>query len=249
MKPDVHPGKTGGTFPSTGWALIRAVQDRAHAEHQPALDHFARLYWQPVFCFLRARGCPVHEAEDLAQEFFVSLIDGNWLQKADPEKGRFRSFLRMHLRSFLADQTSPRRVRRQQQLERQHLSFEGLAGAGDRSYEPLAGETPEQAFDRAFARSVVHAVRQELRKSCDIEKRPDWYEVFAAAFPDDSLTEAQSERKLAEQFGKTRKEVRVILDRLKKRCLRLLRNELRDHGGGEADLEAEAAELLRLLSL
>jgi hypothetical protein len=57
-----------------------------------------------------------------------------------------------------------------------------------------------------------------------------------------------SQRAIAERFGKTRDEVRDVLARMKKRCLRLLRNELRDHGAAEADIEAEAAEILRLLS-
>jgi RNA polymerase sigma-70 factor (ECF subfamily) len=247
MSPDEH--SANAAFPSTGWALIRAVQDRAHPEHKRALDRFARLYWEPVFCFLRARGLATPEAQDLAQEFFVWLLQGDWVQKADPQRGRFRTFLRMHLRSFLADQTSQRRVRRQKQFERQLVSLDGLVGAGDRSYEPAAGETPDQAFDRAFARAVVHAVRQELRKTCTTEKRPEWYEIFAATYPDDISTEPLSQQTLAEKFGKTRDEVRGILDRMKKRCLRLLRNELRDHGGSETDIQAEADELLRLLSV
>jgi RNA polymerase sigma-70 factor (ECF subfamily) len=243
-----HSDEPDSAFPSTGWTLIRAVQDRSRPEQALALDRFARLYWQPVFCFLRARGLPAAEAEDLAQEFFVSLLDGNWIDRADPQRGRFRAFLRMHLRSFLADRTSPRRLPRQKQFERQFVSLDGLAGAADRSWEPAAGETPEQAFDRAFARALVRAVRQELRTRSAAENLGQEYDVFTAAFPEDSLTEQVSQQALAERFGKTRDEVRGILDRMKKRCLRLLRNELRDHGGNEDDIQAEATELLNLLS-
>jgi RNA polymerase sigma factor (sigma-70 family) len=248
MPSDLPSASASGTFPSTGWTLIRAVQDRAHPEHQPALDRFARLYWQPVFCFLRASGFRGQEAEDLAQEFFVGLLHGTWIQRADPERGRFRTFLRLHLRSFVADQTSPRRVPRQKHFERQVVSLDGVAGEDGRAYEPPAGETPDEAFDRAFARSVVHAVRSELRKTSETENRPEWYEIFTAAYPEDVGTEPLSQQAIAERFGKTRDEVRGILDRMKKRCLRLLRNELRDHGGSDTDIEAEADELLRLLS-
>jgi RNA polymerase sigma-70 factor (ECF subfamily) len=244
MEPDSPSPHVSGGFPTTGWTLVRAVGDRAHPEHQQALDRFARLYGRPVFCFLRARGCPVPEAEDLAQEFFVSLLSGDWVGKADPQRGRFRVFLRMHLRSFLADQISPRRVRRQRHFERQLVSLDG----GDRSYEPASGETPEQAFDRALAQSIVQAVRQALRQNCATENRLDHYEVFAAAYPEDSDTEPASQQALAERFGKTRDEVRGILERMKKRVLRLLRNELRADGGSEEAVEAEAAELLQLLA-
>jgi RNA polymerase sigma-70 factor (ECF subfamily) len=235
-------------FPSTGWTLIRAVQDRAHPENQPALDRFARLYWRPVFCFLRARGCPPQAAEDLTQDFMLWLLYSKAIQRADPQRGRFRPFLRMQLRSFLADHTSPRRVARQKLFERQFLSLDGLAQESERRYEPAVGETPEQAFDRAFAQSAVRTVRHALRMTCITEKREEWYQIFAAAFPEDSSTPPLTQQAIAEQFGKTRDEVRGILDRMKKRCLRLLRIELSDHSGSETDIEAEAADLLRLLS-
>jgi RNA polymerase sigma-70 factor (ECF subfamily) len=248
MHSDTSSANASGDFPSTGWTLIRVVQDQAHPERPAALDRFARLYRKPVFCFLRAAGRPAPEAEDLTQEFFLHLLQGNWIHKADPQRGQFRTFLRMHLRSFLADQTSPKRVRRQKQFEREVVSLDGLAAEGDRSYEPAAGETPEQAFDRAFVRSVIQAVRQELRKRCEIEKRADDYALFTAAVPEEAGEDPMSQQALAERFCKSRDQVRGILDRMKKRARRLLHIELRDHGASEADIEAEAAELLRLLS-
>jgi RNA polymerase sigma-70 factor (ECF subfamily) len=247
MKPDALSANAPSSFPPTGWSLIQVVGDQSHPEHRPALDRFARLYWPPVFGFLRARGCPVEEAEDLAQEFFVWLLDGDWVGKADPQRGRFRVFLRMHLRSFLADRTSERRLPRQKLFERHLVSLDGLAG--ERTWEPATAETAEQAFDRAFARSVVHAVREELRKRCETEKRQDWYEIFAAVYPDEAGLAPLSQQAAAERFGKTRDEVRGILERMKKRCERLLRIELHDQGGSEADIEAEAAELLNLLAV
>jgi len=247
MNADASSASAFAAFPSTGWTLIRAIQDRKHPDRPEMLNRFARLYRKPVFCFLRAAGRPAAEAEDLTQEFFLHALQDEWIANADPQRGRFRTFLRMHLRSFLADQTSPKRVRRQKQFEREIVSLDGLVADGDSPYEPAAGETPEQAFDRAFAQAVVRTVRSELKKTSEIEKRPEWYEMFAAAHPDD-FTEPMSQRDIAGRFGKTRDEVRGVLDRMKKRCQRLLRNELRDHGGAENDVEAEAAELLSLLS-
>lgn len=238
----------GDKFPTTGWTLIRMVQDPMHPEYQQAREHFARLYCRPVFCFLVAVGRGAAEAEDWAQEFWLWLLAGNKIQKADQGRGSFRTFLRMNLRSFVADQASPQRQSLKKRFERRMVSLDGLVGDGDRSYEPAAGETPEQIFDREFARSLIGKVRKALRKTCENEKRPEWYEIFAAVYPDDNSTPPQSQQALAELFGKTRDEVRGILDRMKKRCERLLRNELRDEGGTEADIEAEAAELLSLLS-
>lgn len=248
MNRDTPSMNAGYLFPSTDWMLISAVQDRSHPECQPALDRFARLYWEPAYRFLRTSGCPEQEAEDIAQEFFTRLLDSNWIQKARPQRGPFRAYLRELLRNVLADQTSPRRLPRQKLFERRQLSLETLASKGERCYEPLAGETPDQAFDRAFARSVIQAVWQELKENCETEGREDWYKVFTATYPEDIWTEPPSQQAVAEKFGMSRDQVRYILDRMKDRCRRLLCNELRDYGGNENDDGAEGDELLRLVS-
>ncbi|MGH7225119.1 MAG: hypothetical protein ACRELF_18000 [Gemmataceae bacterium] len=71
---------------------------------------------------------------------------------------------------------------------------------------------------------------------------------FAAAVPEEAWEESMSQQALAERFGKSRDQVRGVLERMKMRARRLLHIELRDHGASEADIEAEAAELLRSLS-
>ena len=89
---------SGSHFPTTAWTFIRVVQDDQASQHLPAMNRFMARYWKPVFYFLRARGRPLHHAEDLTQEFFLRLLEHKWLDKADSQRGRFRTYLASDVR-------------------------------------------------------------------------------------------------------------------------------------------------------
>ena len=82
-----------GTFPRTHWSAVFAAAPGGDSAAEAALAEFCRVYWYPVYAFARRTGRQPADAQDLTQGFFAHLIDSNLLRKADPEKGRFRSFL------------------------------------------------------------------------------------------------------------------------------------------------------------
>ena len=62
---------------------------------------FAGLIGGPIFSFVCRRGYSTEDAQDLTQDFFVKILESNWLQHADPNRGRFRSLLLTSLQNFL----------------------------------------------------------------------------------------------------------------------------------------------------
>ena len=80
-------------FPTTRWTLVVAAGDPHRKEVRSALVSLCENYWYPLYAYLRRRGCPPDQAQDLTQEFFIRVLEGRYLDRADPEKGRFRSFL------------------------------------------------------------------------------------------------------------------------------------------------------------
>lgn len=70
-------------FPTTAWSFIHTVQDRGRSDFVPAMNRFITAYWKPVFYFVRAKGYPLHVAEDLTQEFFLRFLERDWLQKKE----------------------------------------------------------------------------------------------------------------------------------------------------------------------
>lgn len=91
--------------------MIQAAQDRDDPACMEATSRCIAAYWWPVFYFLRAKGYPLHRAEDLTQEFFLRFCQRGWIEPADPQRGRFRTFLLTILTRFLADQGTERAPR------------------------------------------------------------------------------------------------------------------------------------------
>src|SRR6202021_4278440 len=91
-------------FPPPRWTLVVAAADPQRKEARSALVSLCESYWYPLYAYLRRRGYRADQAQDLTQEFFVRVLEGRYLDRADPEKGRFRSFLLTSLKFFVDDE-------------------------------------------------------------------------------------------------------------------------------------------------
>lgn len=231
-------------FPTTAWSCVREAQDANHPRYVAAVNRLIAAYWRPVFYYLRAKGHAAPDAEDLTQEFFTRFLAKGWLGRADPGKGRFRAFLKTLVGRFAVARTT--RAPRQDRFERQFVAVSELMRDEDRGYEPAAGETPDEAFDRRWRRETLAAVRRNLRAyyedSTDPEQRRR-YEVFAAYYLADREADRPTREALAGRFGVTVDAVRHALGEVKKRYERLLRQEVRDQVGSEDEVEAELRSL------
>ncbi len=103
-------------FAATRWTLVLSAAGRDETPGAAAaLAELCRIYWYPLYAYVRRRDCDVHEAEDLTQEFFARLMEKNYLRDVDRRKGKFRAFLLAALKHFLANQW--RRSRRGNTVE------------------------------------------------------------------------------------------------------------------------------------
>ena len=97
MKPEVGKGRGGEprVFVTTCWSVILSAADSQSAEQKArdALAQLCRTYWRPIFSFVCRRGYSTEDAQDLTQDFFLMMLERNWLEHADPSRGRFRSLL------------------------------------------------------------------------------------------------------------------------------------------------------------
>src|SRR5258708_1818185 len=91
-------------FPATRWTLVIAAADPKRKEARSALVSLCERYWYPLYAYVRRRGYPADQAQDLTQEFFIRVLEGRYLDRADPAKGRFRYFILTSMKFFLADQ-------------------------------------------------------------------------------------------------------------------------------------------------
>lgn len=142
-------------FVKTSWSLVRSARKAG------GWDPLIRLYWKPLYFYLRRRGLDNETAKDLVQEFLTTLLERRSLEKADPSRGRFRTFLLTALDNFLVDWR-----RKEQRLKRGGgaplLSFDFSRGERDYSEEPAGGENPETLACRAWAHELLDQCLLEL---------------------------------------------------------------------------------------
>ncbi len=233
-------------FPTTAWSVVQDAKNLNDSGRLEAVNRLVSAYWKPVFCFVRARGYPVHRAEDLTQEFFYNFLRRDWIRPADPERGRFRNFLLSILVRFLSDQ-SPKRVTRQSAFEHKLVSITVLIREQDRTFEPPDNLTPEKIFMKQWARSVIRNTRRRLETWCHERGRPDWYAIFSMVhFPTAGQTQL-SQQALADRLRLSRDQVRYGLEEADRQFRCLLRAEVSGQVKSEADTDKEIEDLYRLV--
>jgi RNA polymerase sigma-70 factor (ECF subfamily) len=144
------------SFQKTSWELVRA------ARNAEALDGLIRMYWKPLYFFVRQKGYDNETAKDLVQDFLTAALEHGTLLKADPARGRFRTFLLAALTNFIKDwNRSAARLKRGGGHALLSLDFEG--GEQEYSHETATEETPEALFHRAWARELLAQCISELK--------------------------------------------------------------------------------------
>src|SRR5579871_4937732 len=157
----MHTLSGASQFPTTRWTLVVSAGAPDRKEARSALVSLCEGYWYPLYAYLRRRGYPPDGAQDLTQVFFTRVLEGRYLDRADPEKGRFRSFLLTSLKFFVADEEDRHRA-----LKRGGgavLPLEFSSGEDRYQREPSHGETPERIFERRWALSVIDRVVEKLQ--------------------------------------------------------------------------------------
>src|SRR3954463_5232970 len=230
-------------FPTTLWTMVIAAGDPNRKEARSALVALCENYWYPLYAYLRRRGYAADQAQDLTQDFFIRLLEGRYLDRADPEKGRFRSFLLTSLKFFVADEDDRQRAHKRGGGAGVALEF----SSGEERYqrEPAHDETPERIFERRWALAVLDRVVERLRDEFVCHGRPEHFEklkVFLLGHSDAPYAALASEMNTSEGA------LKVAIHRLRKRYRELLRQEIADTVADPAEVESELRFLAAVLS-
>lgn len=224
-------------FPDTRWSQLLELKDRDHPRYAEQLDRLARQYWKPVWHYIRALR-PGGEADDLTQQFFAMLLGRRDLEKLSPERGSFRGFLKTALRHFLTSQD--RAVVARAPREGALLFRFGEAEAEWKKADP--GVTPDEAFDREWARGILVEAVARLRREMEAADRADQFGIFREYCLDEAEVSYED---LARARGVGADDVRNRLRETRQRLREVLREMLKDYLDAGEDVEAELRWLLR----
>jgi RNA polymerase sigma-70 factor (ECF subfamily) len=229
-------------FKTTHWSVIvRAGQGQA-TDRAAALEKLCRSYWPPIYAFIRRKGHDVHAAQDLTQSFFAALLEKNQISVADPQRGRFRNFLLGSAAHFLAnDWKHEHRLKRGGDCNFVSLNDETLAAENFAEAQEM---TPEAAFDRRWAESLVAQALAHLRaEMCSHAGRFDELKVFLLGAKGDVSYAATAER-----MGLSETAVKSVIHRLRQRFAELVRAEVANTVASPEEAEEELRYLLSVLN-
>jgi len=215
------PNNPAPVFATTHWSVVLLAGRNDSPEADGALAELCRVYWYPLYAYVRRLGHDVHTAQDLTQGFFERLLEKNYLELADPCRGKFRWFLLTAFKCFLANEWDRART-----LKRgggkASIALDALTAEQRYSLEPADTLAADQLYDRRWALELLARVREQLR--AEYAAKPDRFERIEKYLPGGESSPAYAETATA--LGMSEDAVRQDVHRLRKRYGELLRVEI-----------------------
>ena len=237
-------GQYGGTaFTTTHWSVVLEAQGESPAA-QEALEKLCRMYWRPIFAFLRRGGRSSEEAEDITQGFFAQLLERRSLDAVRKEKGRLRSYLLGALKYFVTDEQ-----RRGMAIKRgkgqRLIPFDELRADERIEMEPADPMTAEMIYERRWALTVLERVLSRLKDEYYAAGNAALFDSLKALLPDEPGAPSQAE--IAARLGMTENAVRQAFYRFRQRYQSLLREEIAHTVATPSEIEDELRHLIAVL--
>jgi RNA polymerase sigma-70 factor (ECF subfamily) len=232
-------------FATTHWTAVLGAHTTSDDAVSAAWDHLCQTYWPPLYGYLRQRGHPPADAEDLVQGFFAGLLERDSLRQVDRQRGRFRSFLLASLAHYAANvrrnATTQRRGGGRLQL---NLDAPGMLEQCEAAL--CIHPTPEIVFDRLWARTVLTQAARRLREEFAARGKAATYEALREwlgreAGPGDYARAAAA-------LGLTEGALAAAICRLRQRFRELIRQEVAQTVQSPAEIDGEMQYLCRILT-
>lgn len=235
----------GGWSSTTHWSLILKAGDSKDPRSKEALEILCQGYWYPVYAYIRSRGNNRDQAEDLTQGFFTQFLEKGYIKQASAERGRFRSFLLVAVKNYLANEWD-----RECALKRGggatilSLDFEGAEGRY--SLEPVDSNSPAELYNRRWALTQLDRTLEELSKEMRTAGVEERFELLKGFLTGDSS--GISYRAIGEKLGMSENAVKVTVHRMRRRFGELLRELVGETLEDPGEVEMEIRHLFSIVT-
>jgi RNA polymerase sigma-70 factor (ECF subfamily) len=232
-------------FATTRWSVVLAAgrNDTTHA--RAALEKLCQTYWYPLYAYVRRRGHSPEDAQDLTQEFFAQLLERQSLAHANPNRGRFRSFLLTAMNHFLTDEWKKARAKKRGG-GCPNLSLDWAAAEERFDLEPADNATPDRIFEKQWALTLLGEVLSRLEREYQGQEKTDLFAALKQSLM--GTRESQPYAELAVRLDMNESAVKVAVHRLRKRYRELIRDEIAGTLDGIQNVEAEMQHLFSVLA-
>ncbi len=225
---------------------MRAREEDSAESARQALSGFCEAYWPPLYSFLRHRGHPSADAQDLVQGFFAHLLEQHTLTRADQQKGRLRTFLLTSLQNFLFNEYD--RVRALKRGGgRQIVSIEEHLPEAEAAMLATSHLSDAGCYDLVWASNIVTRAWQRLQNEFVAEGKAESLEELRPFVAGGSITPPNQEEAAA-RLGVPIATLRTWLSRLRQRFRESLRAEVASTVSDSADVDGELRHLYQILT-
>lgn len=231
-------------FVTTHWSVVLAAGCSDTTRARDALARLCQTYWYPLYTYVRRRGYSPEDAEDLTQQFFARLLERKAMATVSPKKGKFRSFLLGAMNHFLADEWD--KARAQKRGGCKIISLDTAAAEMRYNQEPAETLTPEKAYDRRWALTLLEEVYRQLQQEYERNGKGALFEELRFCLTGQRSTIAYAD--LAKRLGLSESAVKVAVHRLRQRYRKLLRHLIAETVSTPDEAEEELRYLLRALA-
>ncbi len=225
--------------------MLRAGEADSEPSAHRALSGFCESYWPPLYTFLRHRGHPSADAQDLVQSFFVHLLEQNTLSRADRQKGRLRTFLLGSLENFLYNEYDRTRALKRGG-DRQILSIEQHLPEAEAAMLATVHLSDAACYDLAWASNIVSRAWKNLQDQFEAEGKAEWLEELRPFVAGGGMR-TPSQEEAAARLGVPIATLRTWLSRLRQRFRESLRAEVGSTVSDPADIDGELRHLYEIL--
>ena len=244
-------GQTPDRFATTRWSVVLSCADSKASTQtvRNALAQLCQIYWRPIFAFVCRSGHSIEDAQDLTQNFFLMVLEGHLLERADPNKGRFRSLLLKALKNFLSDARDKRRARKRGgdvQFIRWDEWMAELPSQLSISATESENWPPERIFDVRWAATVVERGLSRLGEECERRGRRRVFDVLSGCLA--AEREDVSYASFSKTLGVPETAVKRLVHQLRKRYRALLREEVAETVEKTEDVDEELRYLCAALA-
>ncbi len=223
-------------FHTTRWTLVRLSRGDDTTSQQ-ALSDLCAAYYAPVVAFIGRCGFEDSRARDLAHDFFARLLASPQMLKPEQERGRFRSYLLGAVKHFVSDALDRERAAKRGGA----ATMETITEAGAALSDEMA-LAPDREFDRQWALTVLSRVVATLEAEFAAGGKAGHFVLLKPWLTGDDDTLSQAT--IAEHLDMNEGAVKVAIHRLRKRFRELIKAEIAQTVGSEADAREELSHLL-----
>ena len=233
------------SFPPTRLSVVQRTRSGDEETRQVALAAIIDAYWKPVYKYLRVKwSLTPEEASDLTQEFFTTVLEKDVVEKYDPVKARFRTYLRMCVDGLASNaRKAERRLKRGGGLTIVPLDFKTAEGEMA-THEPAVAADVDELFYREWVRALLERSVADLKRAADDAGRPVMFEVFARYDLLDDRDSRPTYGEIARDLGLSAATVTNHLAAMRRQFRAIVLERLRELTSSEEEWDAVAARLL-----